>query len=304
MDNSLMFPLELIDITKRYRSRPGEPALALDHVSLALPAGQILGLLGHSSAGKTTLLRIAAGSLQPTHGEVRVYGEPANHSSQRGLREALPGLRRLDPRRSLLESLHAAEDPHPEWTTRLLQVLSLQSRMEDRISTLPQTLQNRSALAGVLLSGAEVILLDEQPFMDPQTVQLLQDWLPDWVHELDKTVLIATRQPALALSLADRLAILRQGRLVFDGSPSDLEGAQEKISVRLRVAGRLDGARCAWFQWLSIAINGADTLIYGDIEDDAALYGLIAALRGLGLPLLSLERLNLGIEQHLQRLMD
>ncbi|MCL4561741.1 MAG: ATP-binding cassette domain-containing protein [Chloroflexi bacterium] len=298
-----MDPLELIDITKRYRTRAGRQVLALDHVSLAIPGGQIAVLLGSSGAGKTTLLRIACGSQRPTGGVVRVCSQTGNAISRGSVSALLPGFRFPYPRASLQENL-PADDLHPEWAACLLQALDLEDRKDDPVYTLPQTLQNRLALACTLLAGSGVILLDESPVLDVSTIHLLFDWLPGWVHALDKAVIIAARQPSLVLSLADRLAVLRRGRLVFDSAPQVLEGAREQINVRIRVSGMLEAARSTWFQGLSTIVEGNDTLICGDIEDDAALFGLIMRVRGLGLSLLSLEQLNPGIEQRLQQLME
>jgi hypothetical protein len=100
-----------------------------------------------------------------------------------------------------------------------------------------------------------------------------------------RTVVLATRDPELARELCDRDVVLERGRIV---SPeADLS---HQAHYRIEVKGHLDARRAAYFEGLDVVAAEGTTTISGPVADQSALHGLLAKVRDLGLPLLSVER--------------
>ena len=288
--------IETVELTQPHETLTGSPYLALDRVSLVVPAGQVVGILGKSGSGKTTLLRLLSGREDAHTGQVRIFGQPAGGGA---VRAVLQGDTPLDPRLTLEENLFGRagggrQPARDAWAEGLLRALGLQAWLRSPIRTLPGAAQNRAVLAAGLLADARLVLLDELPALDAETALAIQAWLPDWAHSLDRTLLLATRLPEVALALCDRIAVLRDGRLVFDTCPHcEIHAAAGGPAVyEISLRGRLDPARSAWFSGMKVILLGEDTLMTGEVRDQPALYGLLARIRDLGLPLISLRCLD------------
>ncbi|MFQ5896231.1 MAG: heme ABC exporter ATP-binding protein CcmA [Nitrospinota bacterium] len=197
------------------------PHWALRDVSFRLERGQALCLFGPNGSGKTTLLRILARLLRPSAGEVRVEGAPLGSLGDGSRREAgflthasflYPA---LSPRENLLfhARLFRLERP-AERAEKVLGELGLAGRMHDPVRVLSQGLQRRVAIARALLHRPSLLLLDE-PFagLDQGAADGLVDLLKRHRRE-GRTLILTTHDFGRALALADRLGILRAGRLV------------------------------------------------------------------------------------------
>jgi putative spermidine/putrescine transport system ATP-binding protein len=241
--------LTLDDIVHRYGG-----ATAVDHVTLEIEPGELVALLGPSGCGKTTLLRIIAGFIVQTSGRV-VIGERAV--------DALPPRQRevgivfqnyaLFPHLSVLENiaygLAARGAPRAEQRTRGGEMLELvqMSAFADR---LPRQLsggqQQRVALARALAVRPRILLLDE-PFaaLDKNLRLDMQIEIKRIQRASGITAIIVTHDQEEALSMADRVAVLNQGRLEQFGSPSAVYDTPATLFVNRfvgtvnTVAGRL-----------------------------------------------------------------
>ena len=218
----------------------------------------------------------------------------------------------LDPRLTLEENLFgraggpAASSPARDaWAEGLLRALGLQDWLRSPIRTLPGAAQNRAVLAAGLLADARLVLLDELPALDAETALAIQAWLPGLGAFAGQDPAPGDPPPEVALALCDRIAVLRDGRLVFDTCPHceihATAGGPAVYEISLR--GRLDPARSAWFSGMKVILLGEDTLMTGEVRDQPALYGLLARIRDLGLPLISLRCLDPSSEQRLREWM-
>jgi len=194
---------------------------ALLGVTLTLPQGRSLAVLGANGAGKTTLLRLLAGLLRPTSGTATVLGSTLPKESwairgRIGLLAHDPMLyRALTVRENLAHQARLLSAP-AERVGELINAVGLSGRADEPLRTLSRGLIQRAAAARALLADPELMLLDE-PYanLDPGGQSLLQPLLED-----DRTVVITGHDPEALLRGSDFAVGLRAGEVAFY-APSD-----------------------------------------------------------------------------------
>jgi ABC-2 type transport system ATP-binding protein len=273
--------LQLTGLTLAYSEGARETGCVLDQISLTVLPGTIYGLLGKPGAGKTSLLRAASGRLLPRSGHAAVFGRDPAGGSGAGFKAWLQGDPELGP------AVAASGD-----CRALLAALEIGPAALGSLAAQSHTLQNRAALVPLLLDPAPLLLLDEHPGMTLQAALRLQDWLPDRIHSRGQALVIATQSPELIRLLCDRASVLFGGRLVYDGPFPTTAGLLEKSAYRIRLGGRIEAARAAWPEGLDVRMDGGDMLLTGGLPDQAALYGVLARARDLGLTLISVESIT------------
>ncbi|WP_394650553.1 ABC transporter ATP-binding protein [uncultured Deinococcus sp.] len=207
--------------------RPGDPVLA--GLWLDFPAGEVTGLLGRSGCGKSTLLRALAGLHDFSAGELRRGGEPVPAASQRGRVGFVPQRPALLPWRTVLGNLHLSAEVRgqPQDRGAALELLS-RFGLEQTATLYPHQLSGgmaqRVAILRAVLTGAEVLLLDE-PFsaLDALTRQDIQTWLRGVQRSFRPTTVLVTHDVREATALCDRVAVL-------SGSPA-------RVGLRLDLRG-------------------------------------------------------------------
>lgn len=220
--------LVLEGVERRFHDR-----VALAGVSLAIEPGEVVCLLGPSGCGKTTLLRIASGVERPTAGRVLINGREVA-----GPGIFVPPERRnvglmfqdfaLFPHLSLLENVAFGLSALPlEEAGREAMAVLERVGLADLADAFPHTLsggqQQRVALARAIVPRPAVMLMDE-PFsgLDVQLRDAMLDETLAILRETRATSVIVTHDPAEAMRMADRIAVLRAGRIVQVGRPHDL----------------------------------------------------------------------------------
>jgi ABC-type multidrug transport system ATPase subunit len=154
--------------------------------------------------------------------------------------------------------------------------------------------ENPDLYARALL--AKPILLLDEPALGPDPLAL-KERLRTLACEHGKTVVLATQCLDVARGLCDRVAVLSQGRLVAEREARFLEdGFLGRAFYQIRVKGYLKGSWSEWFEDLALTPAGdGEMVLSGPIVDQAALHGVLARLRDLGLPLLSVSRCDLDL---------
>jgi ABC-2 type transport system ATP-binding protein len=216
--------------TKRYRT-----VLAVDAVSLEARPGQVVAILGPNGAGKTSLIRMIVGITRPDSGaiEVRAGDRPAAHADlgylpeERGLHKGVPILRTLVFYGAVLGL------PRPEARARAeawLRRLGLLDRAREKVDALSKGNQQKVQLAATLIHEPRVVILDE-PFsgLDPLNQELLIELVGE-LRARGATVLLSAHQLSLVERLADRVVLLRDGRVLRDATVDALR-AESGLSL-------------------------------------------------------------------------
>ncbi|MFD9942755.1 ABC transporter ATP-binding protein [Nonomuraea sp. NPDC059023] len=213
-------------VTKRY---PG--SLALDEVSLHVAAGEFMTLLGSSGSGKSTLLNVVAGFTEPTSGSVLVDGADITgvppHRRELGM---VFQHYALFPHMNVFENvafpLRRRKVRGAELRRRVrdaLEVVELGALGERRPSQLSGGQQQRVALARAIVFRPRVLLMDEPlGALDKRLREQLQLEIKRLHRELGITFVFVTHDQEEALTMSDRVALLREGRIVQVGTPQEL----------------------------------------------------------------------------------
>lgn len=234
----------------------GTRTRALIDVSLEVPSGQFLCVIGPSGSGKSTLLRCINRLIEPTSGRVWVGGVEITALSGVALRHARRRVAmvfqqfNLVRRSSVLANVLTGRLGHHDgWRAavpvysdddrmlawRALERLEIADKATVRADALSGGQMQRVALARALAQQPQILLADEPvASLDPETALVVLDYLRDINRDDGITVLCAIHHLELAKRYADRIVAMRQGRVVYDGTPAQLDEA-----VYRRIYGRL-----------------------------------------------------------------
>jgi sulfate transport system ATP-binding protein len=218
--------IEARNVTKRF----GE-FVALDDVSVHVPSGALMALLGPSGSGKSTLLRVIAGLEKPDTGEVFISERDATNlrPQQRGVGfvfQHYAPFKHMTVADNVAFGLTVRRRPKQEIRDRvheLLELVQLEGLGKRYPAQLSGGQRQRMALARALAVEPEVLLLDE-PFgaLDARVRQELRDWLRRLHDEVHVTTVFVTHDQEEAMQIADHIVLVNHGRVEQIGTPQDL----------------------------------------------------------------------------------
>ncbi|MHB1585660.1 MAG: ABC transporter ATP-binding protein [Acidiferrobacteraceae bacterium] len=206
--------------------------VALSDLAFSIPEGQICALLGGNGAGKTTTLAILLGLLLPTAGGVRIFGEDLLAHRYR----VLPRMNFSSPYVDLPHRLTVAENL--KVYARLYGVRQIASRiaaladdldlgalLDRSYGGLSAGQKTRVSLAKALVNEPDLLLLDEPTAsLDPDTADRIRTYLMEYRRKHQATLLVASHNMQEVERIAERVLILRRGRLIGEGAPQELIG--------------------------------------------------------------------------------
>jgi ABC-2 type transport system ATP-binding protein len=239
--------IDVNDVTRTYRSRKrllrgGVVTVeALRGVSFNVEPGELFGLLGPNGAGKTTMIKILTTLLLPTSGSARVLGlDPATQHVQlrRRIGYVFGGDKGLYERISALDNLRFFADVYrvparlkQGRIDELLESVGLKGRENERVETYSRGMRQRLHIARGLLHDPEIIFLDEPTIgLDPVGARELREMVAG-LQRAGKTILLTTHYMLEADELCDRVAIITNGEIVAQGTPTALKRAISNRNV-------------------------------------------------------------------------
>ncbi len=303
---------ELKTLTKIYHNADGSALEAIADLSLAIPRGQVFGLLGSEGAGKTTLVEIMSGLVEPTSGTITLNGcllLPGAKILAHQVGWVLAGVQTINRRLSIWANVarQAQAKTWPESRLKqriqaLLAELDLPELPDCPVNRLRLPQQRLVTFVCALLADPPIMIFDEPlAGLDTATAQLVKNWLARQAHVLGKTVIIATRQPELIEELGGEVAILNRGRLVTHQPVAQLLRLPQATVYQIRFKGYLPHHWSSWFDNLTLThLEKGVTMLSGPLRDQAALYGVLTKIRDLALPLLSVAKTEPGLANVMQ----
>jgi ABC-2 type transport system ATP-binding protein len=227
--------IELANVHKRFGQR-----VAVDDLTLCVPAGEIYGLLGHNGAGKSTSIGMMLGQVWPTRGDVKVCGFDVSTHRRKALAKVgaifespafydyLSGLKNLEilssytgrtPRRRIAEVI--------EW-------VGLKGREDSKVRTYSHGMRARLALAQALLPNPELLILDEpSDGLDPEGIHEMRHTILRLHRELKLTILLSSHFLSEVEQICTRIAVLNQGRMVFEGTLAETKRREQWVRIKV-----------------------------------------------------------------------
>ncbi|HEX8991403.1 MAG TPA: ABC transporter ATP-binding protein [Anaerolineales bacterium] len=212
--------IEMVDVSKHYHN-----TIALQNLNLQVEAGEIVGIIGHNGAGKSTILKIVAGLIEPTSGSVRVLGRDVQKESipikrRIGyLPEESPLYETMTARQYLLFFADLYRLPRARALRRIHDLLeSLDLADTNKLTgEFSKGMKRKTAIARTLLHDPQLLILDEpNSGLDPLTSFFILNYLKALRGE-GKTILLSAHNLFHVETVCDRVAILKNGRLlIFD----------------------------------------------------------------------------------------
>lgn len=273
--------------------------VAVRDLDLEVHRGEVLALLGHNGAGKTTTLRLFNGVLEPTSGEVRVFGlspttdGPAVRARTGVLTESQSLEDRLTARQNL--RYYAALYGYPEDRVEarieeLLDVFDLTGAADRLVGGFSKGMRQKLALARALQHEPELLFLDEPTSgLDPLAARQVTALISELSRTGGRTVVLCTHNLAEANAVADRVAVLREGSLVALGTPAELVAAVgARARLRLTVGIGEEDAVLGELTGFDIAREGPGALLLSGVSREQ-VPGIVRALAARGVSVFAVE---------------
>jgi ABC-2 type transport system ATP-binding protein len=302
-----MNAIETHDLTKRYND-----LIAVDKLNLAIPVGSVYGFIGPNGAGKTTTLRMLAGLLQPTSGEILLNGESIAKDAHRArwLVGYMPDFFGVYDDMKVWEYLDffarcydlPAKRRAPV-ITELLALVDLTEKRNAFVESLSRGMRQRLCLAHALVHDPKVLLLDEPASgLDPRARIEMRELLRE-LGRMGKTVLISSHILTELAELCDAVAIIEKGKLMASGTVEEIARAaraDKLLHIRLL---KLDDSTLARATAALKAYPGVADIFdaTGGVEitfsgDHAATSGLLRHLIQQEIPILSFAEATSDLE--------
>jgi ABC-2 type transport system ATP-binding protein len=214
--------------------------MAVQGLDLEVPAGEIFGLLGHNGAGKSTAIGMMLGQVWPTAGELRICGHDITRERQQALQKVgaifetpvfydyLSGWRNLE----ILS--HYTARTSPERIREVIDWVGLTGREKSKVKTYSHGMRSRLALAQALLPKPELLILDEpSDGLDPEGIHEMRETILRLHREMGLTILLSSHLLNEVEQLCTRIAVMNQGRKVFEGPLSSITQAQKWVRLKV-----------------------------------------------------------------------
>ncbi len=227
---------EAVTIRDLYKTYP-KGSRALQGLEMTVEGGRVYGLIGPNGAGKTTALKILLDLLAPDRGEALLLGLPFGKAPRfhRARVAYIPQSPSLPPEIPLEGLFPLLEALYPRWDSRLAGETArrLEVPLDRPAGTLSRGIQRRAALVAAFATGADLLLLDEPAAgLDPLGRRTFRDLVVELASSGEgRTLLISTHLLEDLEKVADRVGIMKKGRMLLEADVEDLRGAYRKVQA-------------------------------------------------------------------------
>lgn len=273
--------IELRNVSKKFGSR-----IAVSDLTLTVPRGEVFGLLGHNGAGKSTAIGMMLGQVWPTSGEVKVCGHDVTAHRARALHkvgaifEAPAFYDYLSGWRNLEILSHYTAPTSTERIREVVDWVGLTGREQGAVRTYSHGMRARLALAQALLPQPELLILDEPGSgLDPEGIAEMRETIVRLHRELGLTILLSSHLLSEVEQLCSRIAVLNQGRKVFEGLIADVKAGRGRVMLKTP-----DFARATALLRERGLINGALDGRFISLNDGRSTAEVVSVLVNAGLP--------------------
>ena len=292
------YAVEINGLTKTFGQQT-----AVDQVSFNIKRGEVFGLLGPNGAGKTTTLRMMTTLLQPTSGDIKIFGHDVKTESQtvRSLFGLTGQYASVDEDISARENLMIfsrlnglSRQEAKARTAELLEEFSLVNSADKAISNFSGGMRRRLDLAVSLITRPALIFLDEPTTgLDPRTRTQMWDTIRQLVAA-GSTIVLTTQYLEEADELADRIAVIDHGKLVSIGTPAELKAQVGGAKLRVEVAddAQAEQARGVMAETLPATPQVTRNVVEVAIDDINTVAGVLQAITAAGVTMT-----NMSVEQ-------
>jgi simple sugar transport system ATP-binding protein len=240
LEDDIVNAVEMRGIVKQY------PLVrAVDQVDFTLRQGEIVSLLGENGAGKSTLMKILYGMTRPDAGEIRIRGEVKQFKDSKQAIDAGIGMVHqhfmLVPAMSVLENVIAGAEHGKGWLIdyksarealkKIIDQFNFHISPDEKVGHLSVGEQQRVEIIKAIYRGAEILILDEPTaVLTPQEAEELFHIMHD-LRATGKSIVIITHKLKETFAIADRIAVMRDGRMVQADIPTDKTNAQNLANL-------------------------------------------------------------------------
>jgi len=290
--------IHLTGVTKTFppSTKESPPVTAVDDVSLDVAAGEVCGIIGYSGAGKSTVLRLVNALETPTTGTVEIDGRDITRLPERALRELRGDIGMIFQQFNLFDSrtvaknvaypLEVARRPRAEIAARVDELLRFVG-LADKAHSYPEQLsggqKQRVGIARALATNPRILLADEATSaLDPDTTQEVLALLKRINKELGVTILVITHEMDVVRTLADRVVVMEDGRIIEAGAVFDVLSSPQHAATRRFVASIIEDVP-AGDQLRALSSRHPGRIVTFTIRDgDVAQADVFAALSSHG----------------------
>jgi ABC-2 type transport system ATP-binding protein len=288
--------------------------VAVDGLTLSVDSGEILALLGPNGAGKTTTVRMLGSILKPTSGKATIAGNDVVADARQvrsmvGLLTEFPGLyhrMRADAYLHFFGELQGLASTQREARIdELMKRFGMWGERERRLGEYSKGMRQKIALIRALLHDPQVLFLDEPTSaMDPQSAKMVRDAISD-LRSSRRSIILCTHNLVEAEALADRIAIIKEGKIIALGTPPELK--RELLGsplLELRLGQPLDGLLPTIEDLITIEDRGETWIRYRTQVPGEINPALVRRLSDEGASIVTLSEVTRSLEEVYLRIVE
>lgn len=239
--------LEIKGLTKKYGDK-----IAVDNISFEVKEGEVFAFIGHNGAGKTTTIKAITGILDFEEGDILINGKSIkdNPIECKQIMAYVPdnpdlyeNMKAIDFINFICDMYDVDENTRKERITKYAKMFELENNLNDEISSFSHGMKQKVALISALSHDPKILIMDE-PFvgLDPKAVFDMKEIMKEMCKE-GKLIFFSTHILDVAEKLCDRVAIIKQGRIVTVGTMKEVKGDKSLESVFLELEDNSKGEK-------------------------------------------------------------